>query len=123
MRHKIITHKKSIWYSSFIAIVLLLVILWMGKIVVHAFINYREVKDLRNTARTELQVLQEKNNDLEQKIQNLSTDYGLDQEIRTQYRVIQPGEQMLIIVDNQENNQEKSDQKNWLDHIRSFVGI
>lgn len=123
MRHRIITHKKSIWYSSFIAVVLLLVVLWMGKIVINAFINYREVRDLRNTAQAELQALQEKNNDLEQKNQNLSTDYGLNQEIRTQYRVVLPGEQMLIVVDNKEESVPLSPSRSWLEKIRLFVGI
>jgi cell division protein FtsB len=77
----------------------------------------------RNESRNELTQLQEKNADLEQKINILSTDYGLDQEIKAQYRVVRPGEEIVIIVDNDESVGEPEDTETFWDKLRSFIGL
>ena len=109
-----------------VAVVLLLVVGWAGVVAARATIKQREVMALRNQARTELNEVQEKQQHLTQKIEFLSTDYGIDQEIKNQYRVAKPDEQVVIIVpkdQGSETEESGASEDTWWRHVRNFIGL
>lgn len=117
---------QNVWYSWFIALFLIVLIIWMGFVLVKTFVKYKEASASRNNSRKELAELIQKNQELEQKINHLSSDFGMDQELRNQYRVIKPGEEMLVII--QEENSDFSDQRseipeNWFNKFIKFIGL
>jgi len=50
-------------------------------------------------AAAELEKLQARQSDLTEKVAYLSTDNGIESEIRTRYRAVKPGESVAVIVD------------------------
>lgn len=122
MRQHIITKKKSWFYSPIIAVILMVFVAWGGVSVVRAFTKQGEALKSRNDYRVQLEELNQKQADLATRIENLSTDRGLEAEVRTRYRVVKPGEQLVIVVDNEESKSgEKGD--SWWKKVKAFAGF
>lgn len=66
------------------------------------FKKYTHAKTIRDDFQLELSETQKHQADLQKNIDALSTDRGKEAEIRDRYRVVKDGEQMILIVDNQE---------------------
>ena len=126
MHHKpFISHKKKTWTHSPILAVFLVIILFWGLFVVYRmYLKNREAVALRNQFRSELNALNQKQEELSGKISNLSTDRGLEAEVRNRYRVIRPGEQLVIVVDDATKNGQTAISKPsiWV-RIKEFLGF
>ena len=126
MHHKpFIAHKKKTWTHSPILAVFLVIILFWGLFVVYRmYLKNREAVALRNQFRSELNALNQKQEELSGKISNLSTDRGLEAEVRNRYRVIRPGEQLVIVVDDATKNGQTAISKPsiWV-RIKEFLGF
>lgn len=121
MRHVLIK-KKTWFFSPPVAILLVICVGWGMVAIVRTGIKQREALRLRNEARAELAELEQVQQDLEKNIQNLSTEEGIEAEIRQRYRVVKPGEQLVILVDNGDQVQQDTKISFW-QKIRAFVGL
>lgn len=87
----------------------------------------REALSLRNEARRELISIEQKHQELDKKINDLSTDYGIEAEVRERYRVVKPGEQLVIVIDNDNHPNKEGDSSvksaGFLEKLRLFVGL
>ena len=100
MRTLLVTNKKKSWTQSpIVALFLVIAFVWGCVVVVRIYTKYREAVALRNQSQEELRELQSKQADLTTQINGLSTDRGLESEVRNRYRVVRPGEQLVIVVD------------------------
>ncbi len=123
MRH-ILVKKKSWFRSPFVAVALVIFVIWGSFSVVRAGLKQNEAVRLRDGARKEFLELEQKQSVLHQKIQNLSTDAGLESEIRQRYRVVKPGEQLVIVVNNDKpEDAPKSPEVSFWHNLRMFVGL
>lgn len=122
MRHLLIK-KKSWFYSPLMAIVLVVLVIWGIVSVVRAGLKQREAIKLRDESRRELAGLEQKQIDLNQKIEGLSTDQGLEAEVRQRYRVVKPGEQLVIVVDNKDGAGNQTTKPSFWQKLRLFVGL
>ncbi len=115
--------KKSWFYSPIVAIILVLLVVWGIISVVKAAAKQREAVALRDESRKELEGLDQKQTDLNQKINDLSTDQGMEAEVRQRYRVVKPGEQLVIVVDNEDTSGNHPTKPSFWQKIRTFVGL
>ncbi len=127
MRHRIIQNKRKSWYHSpILAVFLVVLAVWGGVVVTRTYLKYREARNLRNQYQAELESLQAKQQELNEKIGELSTERGIEAEVRNRYRVVKPGESLVIVVD--EENQpvgQPVDQSSvsWWVKLRTFIGL
>lgn len=122
MRHLIIK-KKSWFYSPWVAVILVIFVIWGTVSVVGAGIKQHEAITLRNTSRKELAELEIKQQELNKKIEDFSTEQGIEAEVRQRYRVVKPGEQLVIIVNNEGDNENQVTKPSFWQRLRSFVGL
>lgn len=122
MRHLLI-RKKSWFYSPLMAIILVILVVWGIVSVVRAGLKQREAVKLRDESRKELGSLEQKQVDLNQKIEGLSTEQGLEAEVRQRYRVVKPGEQLVIVVDNKDGATNQATKASFWQRLRLFVGL
>lgn len=64
----------------------------------------RETAIAKEAARNELQSLEERQKKLEQDIKGLSTDKGIEKNIRQQFQVAKDGEGVVVIVNDDTKN-------------------
>ncbi len=95
VRHKI----RNFLYSKGVAIILVVMIIFLGKATWGVFQKERESAENAVQSNRELTKLDDRKNLLEAEIGRLSTDEGVEEEIRSKYNVSKPGEHFLIIVD------------------------
>ncbi|NDF13492.1 MAG: septum formation initiator family protein [Proteobacteria bacterium] len=99
-RTTIIPNKRRPWFHSpILAVFLVILILWGSFVVYKIHAKHREAVLLRDQYRNELVELQKKEVELDAKIKDLSTDRGMEAEVRNRYRMVRPGEQLVIVVD------------------------
>jgi cell division protein FtsB len=123
MRHSLITKKKSWFQSPWVAILLLFMVVWGIVAVIRAYTKQREAIALRDGYVRELDQMKQKETELSAKIDSLSEVRGMEAEVRERYRVVKPGEQLVVIVDNKEGADTSVDQKTFWQKLRQFVGL
>jgi len=124
---------KKIISSPFIFVGLLILFIFLTK----AVWGIREKNALSNSrlssAQSELQRLETHQKDLTTQIDYLSTERGIEAELRTKYRAIREGESVAVIVDDDQtasavesastsivNNNKKN---GWLDKVFGLFGF
>lgn len=122
MRHSLVTKKRTWFQSPIIAVILVLLVVWGGVAVVRAYLKQREAVSNRNDSVRELRDAEQKQQELSTKIENLSTDRGMETEVRNRYRVAKPGEQLVIVVDNKGQGEEVPRDSFWR-KLRLFIGL
>ena len=96
VRHKI----RKILYSKTAAVVIVIMIAFAGHAAWGVLQKERESSANTLQATKELERLSGRSNLLQAEIGRLSTDSGIEEEIRTKYNVSKPGEHFFVIVDN-----------------------
>lgn len=126
MRHRIIQNKRKSWYHSpILAVFLVVLTAWGATVVIRTYFTYRDARALRNQHQAELESLQSKERDLTEKIGELSTERGIEAEVRNRYRVVKPGESLVIVVEGENSQTPPVDQVpiSWWARFRSFIGL
>ena len=125
-RTTIIPNKRRPWFHSpILAVFLVILILWGSFVVYKIHAKHREAVLLRDQYRNELVELQKKEVELDAKIKDLSTDRGMEAEVRNRYRMVRPGEQLVIVVDDGSpttSGQPAEHASRW-SKFRGFVGF
>jgi cell division protein FtsB len=117
------TKKKTWLQSPILAVVLVLFIIWGLISVTRAGLKQREAIQLRNDSQKQLVELEQKQVVLDHKIEDLSTEKGLEAEVRQRYRVVKPGEHLVIVVDNEDTSQAPGQKSGFWAKLRMFVGL
>ncbi len=90
------------WLHSPIAIgVLGLIILFMISVVYQRYTIEQEMVDRRVEAEAKLKMLEDRRAELEKKVEYLSNERGIEAEMRRNFDVARPGEQVVIILDDE----------------------
>ncbi|MBY0537913.1 septum formation initiator family protein [Patescibacteria group bacterium] len=88
------------WLHSPIALVILgIIILFMMSVVYQRYTIEQEMVARREEAEAHLQELEDRRADLEKKVEYLSNERGIEAEMRRNFDVARPGEQVVIILD------------------------
>lgn len=101
-----VTTKKSIWqrivYSRITPILILGACLLLAVSVYERYTIEREMAGRRVGAEAELQALKERKDELSEKVEYLTAEYGVEAEMRKNFDVAKAGERVVIIVDAEE---------------------
>lgn len=102
---------------------MLLVILFVvAKATWNVYAKEQSSNEKRDRVVAELQMLKERERTLTASITRLSTDEGVEAEIRENYRLAKPGEQLVVIVD--ERQKEVVEDKGAIRSVwDSFINI
>ena len=87
-------------YSLPSVIILLLIFVALARSVWTVYKSSSSAVDMRIVAEKDLAELQARKTALETKMADLNTERGEEEELRGKFRVVRPGENMIVIVDN-----------------------
>lgn len=93
--------KKSIWHSPLVLILLFFLLVITAKGLWSLAGKYAFSQEKHDLYLAELEELQAKKSNLEANIERLETDRGKEEEIRERFRVGKEGEEIIIVVDNE----------------------
>jgi cell division protein FtsB len=98
-------YKKRRWwsvvYSPLSIIFLLLLIVFLGRIVYDRYVIEREMAARRVEAELRVSELEVRRDMLQEKVDYLANERGIEAELRRNFDVVQPGEKVVIIVDDE----------------------
>lgn len=96
------------WLHSPLSLILLgLIILFMITVVYQRYTIASEMAVRQSEAEKRLQDLEARRGELETKVEYLSNERGIEAEMRRNFDVARPGEQVVIILDEEEKNNVK----------------
>jgi cell division protein FtsB len=97
---------RSVINSRYTQGVILGLALWVGYSAYVRFDIAMEMLDRRQLAEQEAAALETRKDTLEEKVEYLSSERGLEAEMRRQFDVALPGEQVVVIVEDQAKENE-----------------
>mgnify|MGYP000904604994 CR=1 FL=1 len=86
-------------HSPAVLIILGVIILFMMSVVYQRYTIEQEMVERREEAEAHLKELESRRADLEKKVEYLSNERGIEAEMRRNFDVARPGEQVVIILD------------------------
>lgn len=102
---KVIKKQKDLYIFAAKRIILLIILIFLFILliisVVRIYKKHQLTKVLVKEAENRLQTIKEKSLQLEQDIRKLETPRGIEEELRNRYRIAKPGEQVIILLENQ----------------------
>lgn len=93
---------KKYLYSKVVLVIFLAIIIWLLCSVWNVYKKQDMTRDNLAKTAASLEGLQAREKMLTGEIQKLKTDVGIEEEIREKYGLIKPGEEVIVIVDNDE---------------------
>jgi len=86
-------------YLKVFIIILAVLVLFAGNATWNLYLKYREAKFNRDIAQTELEKLQKREKNLLMELDKLSTDRGVEEELRKKFGIVKEGEEVIVIVE------------------------
>lgn len=123
MRNGLIQKKRSWMKSPIVTIFLLVLVGWSGFVVVKTFFKFKEARAYRNEYKSQYNDLRIKHEELNQKNSRLNTDRGVEEEIRNKFRVVKPGEELVVIVDETGTVSTPLEKTPWWRTVLNFIGL
>jgi len=111
---------KAKLYSKPVLIGLVVLSLLCAKAVANIFVKYRESKETLRVTNARLDELMNRKLSLDHDIKNLESDEGVEEELRKKFNVANPGEKMIVVVEN-EVEEEIEEKEGFFGAI--FMGI
>ena len=94
---------RAVVYSPIMLAFLVLVIILLARSVYERYTIEREMASKQAEAEAELQMLNERKDSLQKKVDYLSNDRGIEAEMRRNFDVAREGEKVVIILDDTSN--------------------
>ena len=102
---------RRILYSKAALIVLGVLVVWFSYQVFIVYEKDKQARERRAESVALLQELEGRKNQLRSEVERLSTDRGIEEEIRDRFEVAREGEQVIVIVDAPEESKQKPEKK------------
>jgi len=90
-------------YKKVIILALIFLLFILGRGTLNMFEKNKEAKKNLEDTQKNLEVLVDRKENLEKEISRLSTERGIDDEIRTKFQVTKEGEKMIVLVNSPES--------------------
>lgn len=97
---------RRILYSPLVLIILAIILFFIIKGSFGVYQKYTFSKDKLSKTESELSILREKKANIDNKIKDLETETGIEQEIRAKFDVAKEGEKLIVIVDDEKKEGE-----------------
>ena len=92
---------KSLLYSPVFLLLFLVIIIIFAGAVYDLYLKNRDATKSNNISKAQLNELREKQQTLNDELNSLQTDRGLDETIRDKFRVVKGGEELIVIPDSE----------------------
>lgn len=115
--------KKNFLYSKLFFIFLIFMLFLLIKATWRMYEKDKTAKKNLKESNERLSSLVERREELEKSINRLSTDRGMEEEIRNNFSVVKEGEKVINIVDGEKENsvtEEEQKSRNWFNRLFSF---
>jgi cell division protein FtsB len=112
---------RKIFFSKAVIVIMILIVMLMTRATWNVF--QKEQVSAANTREAErgLIKLKDRQNLLTSEVSRLSTNEGIEEEIRSKYSVIKPGENMLVIIDqNASTTHAQAARQSWWDSFKNL---
>ncbi|MBI2109277.1 MAG: septum formation initiator family protein [Parcubacteria group bacterium] len=114
------TRIRKIIYSPFTVSALLILIFFVGHATIKTLETYLETRENYKAALGEFEKLENRKENIENRIEMLSTERGIEEEIRNKFGFIKEGEEVVIIVEppnSLDNPQKQKEEKETKDSV------
>lgn len=115
---------KRIVYTRAAVVLLLMPTLLLAYATYNAFLKERQTAQRREAIAAELGALEKREQALQEEIERLSTDRGIEEEIRSKFDVGRKGEKLIVIVEPEQEAEAQAEFKEkedgWLDSFFSL---
>ena len=102
-------HQQAIFikiiHSKWFFVVLCVALFFIIKGTIRVYKNYKVARDDLQKVKTDMDVLEKRNKELDIRLEHLETEEGRDYEIRRKLDVVKPGERVIQLIDTPENRQ------------------
>ena len=102
---------KAYIYSRTVIVVLLVIVITLGLSVYERYVVEREMSGRRIHSEEELQRLEDRKIQLEDRVEYLEGERGIEEEMRKNFDVAREGEQVIILVGEEEIVQEQQERE------------
>ncbi len=92
---------RSWWFVAF----LLLLTIFLAVVVYDRYTIQTEMSKRRMEAEKQVEILRARKDEIAEKVEYLDSDRGMEAEMRRNFDVAQPGEQVVIILDDESTDQ------------------
>jgi cell division protein FtsB len=93
---------KKIFYSKITLVILLLLVIFMFKSVLGVYRSAKETNFKKEETNNKLIQLQEREQELSEDVDTLNTERGIEEEIRSKFKVVKEGEKIIMLIDREE---------------------
>lgn len=109
-------------YSRPVLAVMFLMLIFLGQAAIKAYIGARDARTAYIGVREERADIAIKSADLEKRLDYLSSSYGLEKELRRQFGLAKPGEELMTIIDRRQKGADNEPGKfsSFLSEIGGF---
>ncbi|MEX0917099.1 MAG: hypothetical protein WDZ90_01070 [Candidatus Paceibacterota bacterium] len=116
---------KRLLYSKSAVALLLVLILLLGSAVWDAYEKEKITREKRNLSVAEKEKLLERKEALENELERLSTERGVEEEVRSKFDAVREGEKIIVLVNAKDQGASalREEKQNLLERIRDFFGI
>lgn len=113
---------RRLLYSKVTLIILALLVVWLFFVVLSMYQKERDTRLRRVEQREVLNELEAREESLREEIERLSTERGIEEEVRSKFEVGKEGEEVIIIVDNPdaEDTSKKETKKSFWQKVFSW---
>ncbi|OGI88453.1 hypothetical protein A2995_01465 [Candidatus Nomurabacteria bacterium RIFCSPLOWO2_01_FULL_33_24] len=113
----------KIIYSRIILFFLILISIFLAYNLLEKFKDHQETTSAKRIAKEKLEELEKQESNLQSKIINLQTEQGIEEDIREKFRVGKEGEELIIIIEDQNSSEEdlkNQNKKGFLDFLKNI---
>lgn len=114
---------RNIVYSKITSFALLIVLVFVSYQTFNLYKKSRQAVWRNNKVEVELGKLNNRKDYLESEVARLNTDVGAEEELREKFQVAKPGEKVLIILDQKEDNQNDEKDADNKSFFKRFLGL
>lgn len=111
-------HKKTSFLARPIVVFFLFLISILAVYsVIGMYGKYRKAAMARELSRDERAELEQKHAALAESTERLGTPRGQEEELRSRYRAVRPGEELIVIIDDNPTTQVEIEKNSWLSRV------
>ena len=122
MEHPFGTIKKSSWLARPVVVFLLFLVAVLAVYsVIGMYGKYRRTAAARSVSEAERVALEQKHDALAENTERLGTERGQEEELRSRYRAVRPGEELIVIVDDGAIVEGELTKKSWISKILDSI--
>lgn len=115
---------RNLTRSPLVIAILAVILIFVARSTYKAYQSDKISRGMLSTAKQQEDDLFGRSEFLQNEIEKLGTERGLEEELRTKYPVVKEGEKMVIIVESKNSGQidTETERNNWWSKVKAYFG-